>query len=250
MTIDVTLGLSGKVAIVTGAAGDIGRETVAVLVANGMKIIAEDLKPDVCHLAMEGTVVPFIGDVSLEETARRAVALAVENFGTLDILVNNAGRTLNKSLLDTDIDEWDAIMATNARGTFLHSREALKVMVERGSGAIVNVASIVSVVGMKNTGAYAATKGAIGQLTKVIALEYGDRGIRANAVAPGVIETGILDGIVKNGRATLASYGHAHPIGRVGQPQEVAHVIAYLASPRASFITGAIVMADGGYTAQ
>jgi NAD(P)-dependent dehydrogenase (short-subunit alcohol dehydrogenase family) len=122
-------------------------------------------------------------------------------------------------------------------------------MLERGSGAIVNVASIVSVVGMAKTAAYAASKGAIAQLTKVIAVEYGGQGIRANAVAPGVIETGILEGIVEDSRATLASYGHLHPIGRVGQPKEIAEVIAFLASPRASFITGAIVMADGGYTA-
>jgi NAD(P)-dependent dehydrogenase (short-subunit alcohol dehydrogenase family) len=122
-------------------------------------------------------------------------------------------------------------------------------MIAGGSGVIVNVASIVAAVGMKDTAAYAASKGAIAQLTKVIAVEYGDRGIRANAVAPGVVETDILEGIVEDSRATLAGYGGAHPIGRVGQASEIAEVIAFLASPASSFMSGALVMADGGYTA-
>ena len=102
---------------------------------------------------------------------------------------------------------------------------------------------------MKETAVYAASKGAIAQLTKVIAVEYRDRGIRANAVAPGVVETDILEGIVEDNRATLASYADAHPIGRVGQASEIAEIIAFLASPASSFMTGALVMADGGYTA-
>ena len=136
----------------------------------------------------------------------------------MDILVNNAGRTMNKPLIDMNVADWDGIMAVNARGTFLHSREALRIMTARGGGTIVNLASVVSVVGMKDTAVYAASKGAIAQLTKVIAVEYGDRGVRANAVAAGVVETDILDGIVDDSRATLAGYANAHPIGRVAQP--------------------------------
>jgi NAD(P)-dependent dehydrogenase (short-subunit alcohol dehydrogenase family) len=122
-------------------------------------------------------------------------------------------------------------------------------MVDRGAGAIVNVASISSVIGIANQVCYAASKGAIAQITKALAVEFGDRGIRVNAVAPGVVVTGILDGIVADGRARLAGMGAKHALGRVGKPEEIADVIAYLASPRASFITGAVVMADGGYTA-
>ena len=165
------------------------------------------------------------------------------------MLVNNAGKTLNKPLLETSVADWDAIMAINARGYFLHSRETVRAMLATGGGSIVNVASIVSAVGMKETAAYAASKGAIAQLTKVIALEYGEQGVRANAIGVGVIETDILAGIVEDSRATLASYGHMHALGRVGQPEEIAQTIAWLASPRSSFVTGALVMADGGYTA-
>ena len=146
-------------------------------------------------------------------------------------------------------------MAVNARGTFLMSREALRVMTQRQPeahgerGVIVNVVSIVAAVGMKETAVYAASKGAITQLTKVVAVEFGGQGIRANALAPGVVETDILEGIVENSRQTLASYGHVHALGRVAQPEEIAEAIAFLASPAVSFITGALVMADGGYTA-
>ncbi|EON19511.1 dehydrogenase [Cupriavidus sp. GA3-3] len=212
MNVDTTLGLDGKVAVVTGAAGDIGRATVALLRAHGMRVVAEDLNPAVTDLAESGYVVPLIGDVSEEETARAAVECSLRDFGQLDVLVNNAGRTLNKTVLDTSVDEWDAILATNARGNFLHSREALRVMAKQRSGTIVSVASIVSSVGMPDLAAYAASKGAIAQLTKVLAVEYGKLGIRVNAVAPGVVETNILAGIVEDSRATLASYGHLHPL--------------------------------------
>ena len=246
---NLTLGLSGKVAVVTGAARGIGRSTVELLTAHGVRVVAEDLNPAVNELAKLGNVVALVGDAAEEETAVRIVELALESFGRLDVLVNNAGKTLNKPLLETSVADWDTIMAINARGYFLHAREAVRVMIPTGGGSIVNVASIVSTVGMKATTAYAASKGAIAQLTKVIALEYGEQGIRSNAIGAGVIETDILAGIVEDSRATLASYGHMHALGRVGQPEEIAQTIAWLASPRSSFVTGTLLMADGGFTA-
>lgn len=240
--------LDGKVAVVTGAARGIGREAVSLLRARGARVVASDLN-DAVHGLAGSEVVTLTGDVAEEETAIRTMALATERFGRIDILVNNAGRTMNKSLIDMSVADWDGIMAINARGNFLHSREAVRRMIEGDGGVIVNVASIVSAVGMKDTAVYAASKGAIAQLTKVIAVEYGAHGIRANAVAPGVVETDILEGIVHDSRATLAGYGSVHPVGRVAQAHEIAEVIAFLASPASSFITGALIMADGGYTA-
>lgn len=240
--------LAGKVAVVTGAARGIGREAVNVLRARGARVVASDLSEAVHELAAHD-VATITGDISQEETARRTIEMALERFGSLNVLVNNAGRTMNKPLVKMSVADWDGIMAVNARGTFLHSREALRLMTGRGGGVIVNVASVVSVVAMKDTAVYAASKGAIAQLTKVIAVEYGYRGVRANAVAAGVVETDILEGIVDDSRATLVSYASAHPIGRVAQASEIAEVIAFLASPASSFITGALVMADGGYTA-
>lgn len=219
-----------------------------MLEARGARIVASDVNPAVSELKSD-TIATYCGDVSEEKTAIETIAMAVERFGAIDILVNNAGRTMNRALIDMSLADWDAIMAINARGNFLHSREAVKAMLGRGGGVIVNFASIVSSVGMKDTSVYAASKGAIAQLTKVIAVEYGDRGIRANAVAPGVVETDILDGIVDNSREILASHGGSHPIGRVAQPIDIAEIIAFLASPASSFMTGALVMADGGYTA-
>lgn len=249
MTTDLSLGLQGKVALVTGAAGDIGRKTVESLSAQGALVVAEDRKPEVADLAEGGRIVTLVGDLADEATAVKAVALAVEQFGGLDILVNNAGRHLSRPALETTAADWDGVLNVNARGTFLHSREALCVMAPRGAGVIVNVASISGVVGIADQVCYAASKGAIIQMTKALAVEFGRRGIRVNVVAPGVVVTGILDDVVPNGRERLASRGDSHALGRVGTAEEIADVIAFLASPRSSFITGAVVMADGGYTA-
>ncbi len=240
--------LTGRSALVTGAARGIGRATAELLRARGAKVVASDISEAVHELA-SADIATITGDISNEDTAIRSVALASERFGKLDILVNNAGRTMNKPLIDMSVADWDAVMSVNGRGTFLHAREAVKAMIANGGGTIVNVSSIVAQVGMKDTAVYAASKAAIAQLTKVIAVEYGDRGIRANAVAPGVIETDILEGIVEDSRATLASYASAHPLGRVGQPQDVAEVIAFLAAPASAFMTGTLVMVDGGFTA-
>ncbi len=250
MTTHPTWDLTGKVAVVTGAARGIGHATATLLRERGAQVVASDRSPQVNELNARD-MATFVGDVGNETDARATMELAVQRFGRLDILVNNAGRTLNTPLVDTTVEDWDAVLTTNARGNFLQAREAVKVMLAHGQGgAIVSVASVSSVVAFKTQAAYAASKGALAQLTRVIAVEYGEHGIRANAVLPGVVNTDIMEGIVDNGREMLASFGSQHPLGRIGQPDEIAEVIAFLASPASSFMTGALVLVDGGWTAQ
>jgi NAD(P)-dependent dehydrogenase (short-subunit alcohol dehydrogenase family) len=241
--------LVGKVALVTGAARGVGAATVGWLHARGARVLATDVRPEVADLtARFDRVSTLVGDVSREETAVRSVAAALDRFGGLDILVSNAGRSLNKPIVETTASDWDELMAINARGAFLHSREAFRAMRERG-GVIVTVGSFACTVGLPEAAAYSASKGALAQLTKVLALEGGPYGIRANVIAPGVIETDLLDNFRDDSRAYLRSFGDAHPLGRVAQPDEIAEVIGFLASPRSGFVTGAVVAADGGYTA-
>lgn len=241
--------LQGRVAIVTGAAGGVGRATVELLHRRGARVVAEDIKPSVAELAIDGEVVTVAGDVSQESTARAAVQAAIDSFGRLDILVNNAARIINRTVADTTVAEWDEILAINARGMFVHAREALRVMVPAKRGAIVNVGSYACVVALPTIAAYAASKGAVAQLTRVLAVENGQHGIRVNAVGPGDIVTGILDEQMPNGREFLAEHGKGNLLGRAAEPEEIAEVIAFLASDKASFVTGALVMADGGHTA-
>jgi len=245
-----TAEFTGKTAIVTGAARGIGKETVALLHARGAHVVALDIRPELDSLATEFPgVVTVTGDVTVEVTAARAVEAAVDAFGGLDILVNNAGRTLNKPVTQTTAQDWDSVMDVNARGAFFFAREAFRAMAERGGGAIVSTGSYASTVGLPEGVVYSASKGALAQLTKVLALEGGPLGIRANLVAAGVVETDLLDTFRPDSRAYLASFADAQPLGRVAQPREIAEVLCFLVSPRSAFVTGAVLAADGGFTA-
>lgn len=246
----MTKELAGKTALVTGAARGVGAATVAWLHEHGASVLATDVRPAVQALADRfDRVATLVGDVSEEDVAVRSAATALERFGGLDILVANAGRSVNKPVTETTAADWDEVMSVNARGAFLYAREAFRVMRDHGGGAIVTVGSFASTVGLAEAAAYSASKGALAQLTKVLALEGAPHGIRANVVAPGVIETDLLDTFRADSRAYLRSFGDAHPLGRVAQPEEIAEVIGFLASPRSAFVTGAVVAADGGYTA-
>jgi NAD(P)-dependent dehydrogenase (short-subunit alcohol dehydrogenase family) len=251
--------LAGKVALVTGAAGGIGSATTAALLAAGAMVVAEDIDPLTAPEGYSGRFAVLQGDAADAATARAAVDAAVTGFGRLDILVNLAGRFLGKSILDTTDEDFDALMTTNVRSVFVHCREALPALLERGDGAIVSAGSISGIIGLPQQAAYCTTKAAVTLLTRQIAAEYSGRGVRANVVAPGAVETTFVsrsraaDGAPpptpEQAAAALASVQARHPIGRMGTPREIADVIVFLASPRASFVTGAIVSADGGYTA-
>lgn len=243
--------LAGAVALVTGAAGGVGRATVDLLRARGARVVAEDIDSAVHDLAGDA-VATVQGDVAQPATVREAVSQAQERFGALHIVVNNAGRFLSKTTAEIADDDWDELMRVNVRGAFLHCREALPALAAHGEGRIVNVASISGVIGLPGQTAYCATKGAIVQLTRQLAIEHAPR-VRVNAVAPGAIDTGFMDEVlagVPDREAHLRAVADSHPLKRLARPEEIAEVIGFLASPRSSIITGAIVMADGGFTAQ
>ncbi len=246
----------GQVAIVTGAAGGVGREVVRLLHAAGASVVAEDLNPAVADLETDdGRIVAVQGDVADAATADAAVAAAIDRFGRLDVLVNNAARFLMKGILDTSDEEWDGVMTTNVRGFFVHSRAALPALAERDASAIVNMASISGLIGLPLQAAYCASKGAIINLTRQLAVDYGPDGIRVNAICPGYIDTGLGR---RGPRLSAEDFEAAtavrekaagmQPLGRQAQPAEVAAVALFLASDAASFMTGSIVPVDGGCT--
>lgn len=236
---------AGKAAIITGAGSGIGLATAELLHAQGANVIAVDRSADVERLARPG-IVPFVADVAREDSAVQAVAEAIGQFGKLDILVNNAAIIINKPLLDMSLDDWNGIQAVNATGAFLFSREAMRAMVPAKAGAIVNVGSYACYQAFPQIAAYAASKGALAQLTRALSLEAIDHGIRVNAVGSGDVITNITNHIHADGPAFLAEHGQKAPIRRAAQPREIAEVIAFLASEKASFMVGAVVMADGG----
>lgn len=239
--------VEGKVALITGAASGIGKAIALLLHARGAQVIAEDLNPAVEELARPG-LVPLVADITQDDAAERAVGLAIEQFGRLDILINNAGIIINKLVIDMTREDWEHIQAVNATAAFLHSREAVKAMMPNKAGAIVNIASYASYFAFPTIAAYTASKGALAQLTRTLAIEAIEHGIRVNAIGVGDVITNILNNVVDDGPGFLAQHGEGAPIGRAAQPEEIAEVAAFLASDRASFMVGSVVMADGGMT--
>lgn len=254
MAENATGSLAGTVAIVTGAAGGVGRATVSLFTDLGAGVVAEDVDPAVSELSTLGPdVVTIRGDVRERGTAEKAVSLALERFGRVDVLVNNAAIILSKSILETEEAEWDEVMAVNVKGAFHHCRAVLPSMLDRARGSIVNVTSISGMVGLGQQAAYCASKGALVQMTRQLAVEYAPQGIRVNGVAPGAIDTPFLGRHLDaqpDRAAAEAAVNAAHPLGRYAAPLEIARTIAFLASESSSFMTGAILAVDGGYTAR
>jgi NAD(P)-dependent dehydrogenase (short-subunit alcohol dehydrogenase family) len=244
--------LDGMVVIVTGAAGGIGRATVDVLTRRGASVVAEDMDARVAELE-SATVATLSGDVRKPDTARRAVELALSRFGRLDALVNNAAVIVTKDVVSTSDEEWDQVMSVNVGGVFQHCKAVLPHMVAQKRGAIVSVTSISGLVGLPLQAVYCASKGAVVQLTRQMAVDYAPHGIRVNSVAPGSIDTPFLQRYLDDQPDPAAAERDikaAHPLGRIGTPAEMAEAIAFLVSDQSSFVTGAILSADGGYVAR
>jgi NAD(P)-dependent dehydrogenase (short-subunit alcohol dehydrogenase family) len=247
--------LQDKVAVVTGAARGIGRATVEVFLAEGAKVVATDL--DGATLETLGDdVVTVTGDVSVEDDARAMIQAAVDSFGRIDVLVANAGVIPLSTIDQTSVADWDHVMAVDGRGMFLTCKFAIEHMAAqnngRGSGSIVLLSSISGLRGQVGQAAYGPAKYVATGLTHHLAIEWAAKGIRVNAVAPGTIRTDAVVALLdtEQGRAYVEEIEARHPVGRLGEPREVAEAIAYLASDAASFVTGAVLPVDGGYLAQ
>jgi len=239
--------LSGRIALVTGAATGIGRATAEHLAQEGATVVAG--VADGGQRPSVGAFDAVVLDVRSEADWARAVAHAERAHGGLDILVNNAGVHRLATTLETTRDIWDAVMEVNLWGTFLGCKAAIPAMRRRGRGAIVNLSSVNAIEGMPGMLAYAVSKGGIRTMTMAIAMEHVGDGIRVNCVCPGPIKTPITEGIASrapNPEVVWAAMGSRQPMGRVGEPEEVAAVIAFLASDDASFMTGLSVPVTGG----
>jgi len=249
----------GKVALVTGTSG-IGRASARRLAAAGAKVLAlgndqgANAGFDALALAEGLSMLARACDVSVEGDVAAAVADCIARYGRLDIIVNSAAIHPFGTVLTTDAETWARCMAVNVGSIYLTARHGLPHMT--GGGAIVNISSVQGHNCQQNVAAYVATKGAIHALTRAMALDHADAGVRVNSVSPGSVRTPILSlaarkygGQGVSEEQAFARFGAAHPLGRIGEPEEVAEMVAYLASDKAAFITGSDFRIDGGLTA-
>ncbi len=247
--------LEDKVAIITGAGGGMGRVASERFAAEGAKIVVaefdEEAGEETVRLVREaGGKASFVKtDVSDEASAARMVKHATEIYGRVDVLYNNAGimPEADHSVVDTDVEIWDKVMAVNVRGVFLGCKYAIPRMADQGSGSIINIASFVALLGCSvPQDAYTASKGALLSLTRSLAVQFGPKGIRTNAICPGPVETPLLmDWLVKDEEAKRIRLAR-NPSGRFGKPEEIVNMALYLASDESRWTNGATLVVDGG----
>jgi NAD(P)-dependent dehydrogenase (short-subunit alcohol dehydrogenase family) len=249
--------LADKVTIITGAGGGMGRVAAQMFAKEGARVVVAEYgeaagQETVDLIRADGGEATFVKvDVSNERDARAMVDHAVSTFGRLDCLYNNAGvmPEADHSVVDTDVEVWDQVMAVNVRGVYLGCKYGIPAMEAAGGGSIINIASFVALLGCSvPQDAYTASKGAVLSLTRSLAVQFGPKGIRANAICPGPVETPLLmDWLVKDEAAKQLRLAR-NPTGRFGKPEEIVHMAIYLASDESRWTNGASLVVDGGIT--
>jgi NAD(P)-dependent dehydrogenase (short-subunit alcohol dehydrogenase family) len=252
MTNPIRFGLDGRVAVITGAAMGIGAACARRLAADGALVALWDLADDAGReLAVEisaagGRSLYCHCNVARKADVDAALAATLAAFGRVDMLVNNAGIFKAAEFLDITEADWDAVIDVNLKGAFLVGQAVARTMAAQGSGAIVNMSSVNGTLAIPTIASYNASKGAINQLTRVMALSLADRGLRVNAVAPGTIATELAKAAVLTSDEARQRILSRTPMKRLGEPSEIAKVVAFLLSDAASYVTGEIVTVDGG----
>jgi len=249
--------LEDKVTIITGAGGGMGRTAARMFAAEGARVVCVDVTDEMAESAAAdvtaagGRATAVAADVSRDDQAKRMVDHAVATFGGVDVLYNNAGimPAADHSVIDTDVETWDKVMAVNVRGVYLGCRYAIPQMLEQQSGSIINVASFVAILGCSvPQDAYTASKGAVLALTKSLAVQFAPKGVRTNAICPGPVETPLLmSWLVKDEEAKRIRLAR-NPTGRFGKPEEIVNMAIYLASDESKWTNGAAMVVDGGIT--
>ena len=238
-----------RVAVVTGGGKGIGRAVASKLACGGAKLVLSGREPSALETACAeirsqgGEAIPVAGDVSKPGDAEALCAKTLEAFGSADILVNNAGITRDNLVLRMSEEEWDQVLDTNLKGSFLCIRAFTRPMMKQRWGRIVNVSSVVGLIGNPGQANYVASKAGLVGLTKAVAKELASRHITVNAVAPGFIETTMTSGLSEKVREALKAQ---IPLGRLGSPEDVAHAVAFLCSEEAGYVSGQVLSVDGG----